>query len=228
MGVGVDAAFFKACGDRIKIAHGLFFLSGSRLYVGLCVCGIIYDADFVNFADLGNCPGLRLFVKGIVANVESKGHLRQVAALHGSIYRPRLLCVRQFCRHFKPLFCDGQGKGFRASRKGYLSAVVIGNQYNVVKVKPAQCVRGDNLFNAAYIGRLIEYHGNARQGQGLFSRPDFITTGLLLILHLCLPLFLQVGMRPPFQRKHSSGIANACRRPRRAVMPINAALRLRS
>ena len=158
MGVGLgDLIGFKGCRDGVE--HGFFLLLRfPRCYMGLGVCGIVYDTDFINFADLGNCAGLGLFVIVRCADVKGKGHFGQIAAPDGFIYRPCLLCVRQACPHFKPLFSDGQGKGFRASRKRNAAAVMIGYQHNAVKINTPQCVRVYDLSHSADLGGRIEYY----------------------------------------------------------------------
>ena len=99
-----------------------------------------------------------LFNEVRCADVKGKGHFGQIAAPDGFIYRPCLLCVRQACPHFKPLFSDGQGKGFRASRKRNAAAVMIGYQHNAVKINTPQCVRVYDLSHSADLGGRIEYY----------------------------------------------------------------------
>ncbi|OPZ99518.1 MAG: hypothetical protein BWY72_00316 [Bacteroidetes bacterium ADurb.Bin416] len=226
VGVRVQGNFFKACGNGVE--HGFFllvilcvFCAVTRFDCGLCVRGVIYDTDFINLADSGYCAGLCCFVKGIVGNIERERHLRQVAALDGFIYRPRLFRVGQVCFHFKPTFGDGQVQGLGTSGKGQSRIVVVRDKHHVGQVNAAQRFGADNLGNAADLRGLAKHNRHALKRQGLVCRSDFI----LSLFHFLLPRFQFLGIRPRPRRSHSSGIADGVRRPRRAVAQAAFALR---
>ena len=197
--------------DGVKIGHGVSFLSGSRLYIGLWICCPVYNADFVNRCNLCNGAFPLLLVKGVLCHIKGKGHLGQIAPLDGFIYAAPLLCVGQFGPHFKPGVCHRQCQGFGASGKGNACAVMVDKQGDIGKVYTVKGISCNILCVAAHIGGLVEHNGGSLNHKGLFVCPDVIRPCLCL-LHGLVPRFPVVDIVPLCLPSHSSGIANACPR----------------
>ena len=197
--------------DGVEIGHGVFFLSGSRLYIGLRICCPVYNADFVNRCNLCNGAFPFLLVKGVLCHIKGKGHLGQIATLDGFIDAAPLLGVGQFSPHFKPGVCHRQGQGLGASGKGNARAVMVDKQGDIGKVYTVKGIPCNILCVAAHIGGLVEHNGGALNHKGLFACPDVIRPCLCL-LHGLVPRFPVVGIVLLCLLSHSSGIAGACPR----------------